>query len=125
MKTAIFAGGCFWCVEADMDKVPGVTETVSGYAGGKTKNPTYENHERGGHREVVRIEFDPDVISYRELVVTFLRTIDVTDAGGQFYDRGHSYTTAIHALNEAQATTARVVGDASAPVERWWWQGIF
>ncbi|MAW88973.1 MAG: peptide-methionine (S)-S-oxide reductase [Phyllobacteriaceae bacterium] len=106
-ETALFAGGCFWCVEADMDKVPGVTETVSGYAGGKTKNPTYENHERGGHREVVRIEFDPDVISYRELVATFLRTIDVTDAGGQFYDRGHSYTTAIHALNEAQAKAAR------------------
>lgn len=106
-ETALFAGGCFWCVEADMDKVPGVTETVSGYAGGKTKNPNYDNYGRGGHREVVRIEFDPKTISYKELVATFLRTIDVTDAGGQFYDRGHSYTTAIHALNEEQAKAAR------------------
>ena len=105
--TALFAGGCFWCVEADMDKVPGVTGTVSGYAGGETENPTYENHERGGHREVVRIEFDEDVISYKDLVAIFLRTIDVTDAGGQFYDRGHSYTTAIYALDEAQAKAAR------------------
>lgn len=106
-ETALFAGGCFWCVEADMDKVPGVTETVSGYAGGSTKNPTYDNHERGGHREVVRIEFDPDVIDYKSLVATFLRTIDVTDAGGQFYDRGHSYTTAIYALTDEQAKAAR------------------
>ncbi|WP_425356499.1 peptide-methionine (S)-S-oxide reductase MsrA [Zhengella mangrovi] len=105
--TALFAGGCFWCVEADMDKVPGVTETISGYAGGKTANPTYHNYAAGGHREVVKIEFDPETISYKDLVATFLRTIDVTDAGGQFYDRGHEYSTAIYALNDQQAKEAR------------------
>ncbi|MCR5856992.1 peptide-methionine (S)-S-oxide reductase MsrA [Mesorhizobium sp. J428] len=104
-ETAIFAGGCFWCVESDMDHVPGVTETVSGYSGGTKKNPTYYDHE--GHREVVRVEFDPAKISYEQLATTFLRTIDPTDAGGQFCDRGHAYTTAIYAVGDAQLAAAR------------------
>lgn len=92
---AILAGGCFWCVESDMDHVAGVTETVSGYIGGWTENPTYSSHSSDGHFEAVRVTFDPEVISYRELLDIFWRTIDVTDDGGQFCDRGPSYRTAI------------------------------
>lgn len=106
-ETALFAGGCFWCVESDMDHVAGVTGTVSGYAGGTADNPTYRNYHDGGHREVVEVEFDPKVISYKDLVAAFLRTIDVTDTGGQFCDRGHGYSTAIHAQNAEQDKAAR------------------
>ncbi|HXV29146.1 MAG TPA: peptide-methionine (S)-S-oxide reductase MsrA [Sinorhizobium sp.] len=104
---AIFAGGCFWCVESDFDAVPGVIETISGYAGGKSKNPTYEDYVTGGHREVVRIKFDPDRVSYADLVGVLFRTTDPTDAGGQFCDRGFAYTTAIYALNASQAMDAK------------------
>lgn len=104
-ETAIFAGGCFWCVESDMDLVPGVTETVSGYSGGAKKNPSYYDHE--GHREVLKVEFDPAKVSYDQLVRIFLRTIDPTDPGGQFCDRGHSYTTAVYAVGDAQLASAR------------------
>jgi len=104
-ETAIFAGGCFWCVESDFDHVPGVSSTVSGYSGGTKKNPTYYDHE--GHREVVRIEFDPGKVSYADLVSTFLRTIDPTDDGGQFCDRGHAYTTAIYAIGADQLAAAQ------------------
>ncbi len=117
-ETAIFAGGCFWCVESDMDHVPGVTETVSGYSGGTKKNPTYYDHE--GHREVVRVEFDPAKISYEQLATTFLRTIDPTDAGGQFCDRGHAYTTAIYAVGDTQlaaAQKAKTVAEAQLGVK--------
>lgn len=103
-ETAIFAGGCFWCVESDMDQVPGVTETISGYSGGTLKNPTYQNHE--GHREVVKVEFDPAKVSYDQLVTIFLRTIDPTDANGQFCDRGHAYSTAIYTIGDAQLAAA-------------------
>ncbi|NJM31137.1 MAG: peptide-methionine (S)-S-oxide reductase MsrA [Rhizobiales bacterium] len=103
-ETAVFAGGCFWCVESDMDKVKGVTSTTSGYAGGTLKNPTYENHE--GHVEAVKVEFDPAVVSYDQLVARFLRTVDVTDDGGQFCDRGFAYTTAIFAEGAAQKASA-------------------
>jgi peptide-methionine (S)-S-oxide reductase len=103
-ETAVFAGGCFWCVESDMDHVKGVTSTVSGYAGGTMKNPTYENHE--GYTEAVKLEFDPAVVSYETLVATFLRTIDVTDAGGQFCDRGSSYVSAIFPMDAAQKAAA-------------------
>lgn len=102
--TAIFAGGCFWCVESDFDHVPGVTSTVSGYSGGEIENPTYQNHN--GHREVVKIEFDPSKVDYKTLVDIFFRSVDPTDAGGQFCDRGHSYTTAIYALDDEQQAVA-------------------
>jgi len=105
LQTAIFAGGCFWCVESDFDKVEGVVETVSGYTGGTLQNATYRNH--GQHREAVRITFDADVVSYDQLLYVYWRTVDATDAGGQFCDRGHSYLTAIFALNDAQAAAAR------------------
>lgn len=104
-ETAIFAGGCFWCVESDMDHVPGVTGTISGYSGGTLKNPTYQNHE--GHREVLKVEFDPAKVSYADLVTIFLRTIDPTDGGGQFCDRGHAYTTAVYAIGSAQLAAAQ------------------
>lgn len=105
-QSAIFAGGCFWCVEADFDKVPGVVATTSGYAGGKTKNPTYQNYSSGGHREVVKIDFDPAKVSYATLVDAFFHSVDPTDAGGQFCDRGESYSTAIYALTPEQAKIA-------------------
>lgn len=108
-ETALFAGGCFWCVESDMDAVDGVSETISGYAGGKTENPTYDDYSRGGHREVVQVTFDPSKVSYAKLVDIFLHSVDVTDAGGQFCDRGHAYSTAIYALNDAQAKAAKTV----------------
>lgn len=106
-EVAIFAGGCFWCVESDFDKVEGVLETVSGYIGGRTDEPTYRSHGKDGHLEAVRIVYDPSVVSYEELVSHYFRTIDPTDAGGQFCDRGNSYTTAVFALSERQAEVAR------------------
>jgi peptide-methionine (S)-S-oxide reductase len=103
-ETAIFAGGCFWCVEKDLDHVKGVTATTSGYAGGTSENQTYSNHE--GSQEAVKVEFDPKIVSYESLVNHFLRTIDVTDAGGQFCDRGDSYTSAIFTLDADQKKIA-------------------
>ena len=105
---AIFAGGCFWCVEADFDKVPGVLETISGYAGGKTKNPTYRSVTYGntGHYEVVKIVYDPKKVTYDKLLYTFWRTVDPTDPGGQFCDRGDSYKTAVFAVTPEQKQKA-------------------
>ncbi len=97
-KEAIFAGGCFWCNEAAFEAAPGVIETISGYTGGDEPNPKYEDvHYRDtGHREAVKVIYDPSKVSYKELVELFWRQIDPTDAGGQFNDRGHQYTTAIY-----------------------------
>lgn len=108
-ETAIFAGGCFWCVESDFDKVPGVIETVSGYAGGRTSRPTYESVTAGGtgHREVVKIVYDPAKVSFPQLVGFFWRTIDPLDARGQFCDKGESYTTAIYATSPGQLQAAQ------------------
>ncbi len=102
--TAVFAGGCFWCVESDLEKLDGVGDVVSGYAGGDSENPTYRNHS--GHLEVVEAPFDPTVISFRQLTDYFLRHIDPLDAGGQFCDRGYSYTTAIFYQNADQRADA-------------------
>jgi peptide-methionine (S)-S-oxide reductase len=104
LETAWFAGGCFWCLEKDMEKIPGVVDAVSGYAGGDMRNPTYENHE--GHREAVKVTYDPAKISYRQLVDRFWPLVDVTDAGGQFCDRGYQYSTAVWVANEAQRQAA-------------------
>ncbi len=103
---ATFAGGCFWCVESDFDNVPGVLTTISGYTGGSSDNPTYKNHMRDGHREVVQITYDPEKVSYQQLLHVFWRSVDPTDAGGQFCDRGHSYTTAIYTNDEQQQELA-------------------
>jgi peptide-methionine (S)-S-oxide reductase len=107
-ETAVFAGGCFWCVEADFDKVPGVTATVSGYTGGDLPEPTYKQVSAGGtgHYEAVEITFDPSVVSYAELVRLFLRSVDPLDPDGQFCDRGDSYRTAIFAMSDAQRKDA-------------------
>ncbi|WP_114394268.1 peptide-methionine (S)-S-oxide reductase MsrA [Oleisolibacter albus] len=108
-ETALFAGGCFWCVESDFDKVPGVLETISGFAGGALDHPSYRQVSAGGtgHREVVKVVFDPARVSYRTLVDYFWRTVDPTDAGGQFCDRGDSYTTAIFTQSAQQQAEAR------------------
>jgi len=108
LARATFAGGCFWCVEAPFDKVPGVVSTTSGYAGGRLKNPTYEQVSEGstGHAEVVQVVFDPARVSYEQLVEIFWRNVDPTDPGGQFCDRGNQYRTAIFYEDEAQRRVA-------------------
>jgi peptide-methionine (S)-S-oxide reductase len=111
--TAIVAGGCFWCVESDFEQVAGVSDVVSGYTGGDLQNPTYDNHD--GHLEAVMITFDSSVISYEALMAKFLRSIDVTDAGGQFCDRGDAYKSAIFVTDKAQkAAAASAVAAAEA-----------
>ena len=102
--TAIFAGGCFWCVEADFERLRGVREVTSGYTGGEVANPTYEAHP--GHYEAVSIDFDPSVITYAQLLHAFFRSVNPTDSGGQFCDRGDAYRTAIFVLNDAQRRAA-------------------
>lgn len=108
LETAIFAGGCFWCVESDFDAIPGVVETVSGYTGGSTASPTYKTVSAGGtgHREAVQITFDPDVVSYEHLLTAFWHSVDPTDAGGQFCDRGESYSTAVFVTDDGQRQLA-------------------
>ena len=107
-QTALFAGGCFWSAERDIEAVPGVVEAVSGFAGGRVANPGYERVVRGGtgHLEAIQVTFDPARISYGQLARRFLRTIDPTDAGGQFCDQGEQYHTAIFALNAGQRREA-------------------
>ncbi len=107
-EVATFAGGCFWCVESDFDKVPGVLRTISGYTGGLLKNPTYKQVSAGGtgHREAVQIFYDSKKVSYEKLLDIFWRSVDPTDAGGQFCDRGRSYETAIFANSPAQRRLA-------------------
>ena len=104
LEIATFAGGCFWCVESDFDSVPGVVRTVSGYTGGHVENPSYKqvSSDTTGHREAVQIYYDPQRISYADLLEIFWRSVDPTDAGGQFCDRGKSYTTAVFVSSELQ-----------------------
>ena len=106
---ATFAGGCFWCVEADFDKVPGVISTTSGYTGGTVANPTYEqvSSKRTGHAQVVRIVFDPSKVSYDTLLQKYWRSIDPTTKDRQFCDIGSPYRTAIYTHDAAQAAAAR------------------
>jgi peptide-methionine (S)-S-oxide reductase len=106
---AIFAGGCFWCVESDFDKVPGVLSTTSGYTGGKTAKPTYEqvSSNSTGHAEAVEVVYDPAKVSYARLVEYFWRTIDPTVKDQQFCDRGTPYRTAIFAQDAEQLKTAQ------------------
>jgi peptide-methionine (S)-S-oxide reductase len=107
LKTAVFAGGCFWSVEHAMEALPGVTDVVVGYAGGDTKNPTYQNHD--GHLEAVKVTYDPAKTSYAKLVDGFFHNIDPTDPDGQICDRGHSYTTAVFVETEAERQAAAQV----------------
>ncbi|MDZ4371379.1 MAG: peptide-methionine (S)-S-oxide reductase MsrA [Phenylobacterium sp.] len=103
-KTAVFAGGCFWSVEKFFEAMPGVTDAVSGYSGGQSANPTYENHK--GHLEAVKVTYDPAKISYGQLVEKFYRNIDPTDPRGQFCDKGPAYTTAVFVTNAAERQIA-------------------
>jgi peptide-methionine (S)-S-oxide reductase len=103
-KTAIFAGGCFWCVEDAFDKVDGVTETVSGYAGGKLPNPTYSSHK--GHLEALKVTYDPSKVTYAELLDHFWRNIDPFDPIGQFCDKGPAYRTAVFVSDDAEKSLA-------------------
>lgn len=120
---AIFAGGCFWSVESDFDHAPGVVATTSGYIGGHVENPTYEQviTETTGHREAVRVEYDPAVTDYATLLDTFFHLIDPTDPRGQFCDFGESYTTAVYAgspeeLQLAEAEKAEVAEELGKQV---------
>ncbi|MHB1014805.1 MAG: peptide-methionine (R)-S-oxide reductase MsrB [Desulfurivibrionaceae bacterium] len=99
---AIFAGGCFWCMEKPFAQLDGVLSVTAGYIGGRTSNPTYENYVAGGHIEAIEIVYDPARISYAELLDVFWRQIDPTDSTGQFVDRGHAYTSGIFYLDEEQ-----------------------
>ena len=113
---AYFAGGCFWCTEGDFEKVPGVIEVISGYAGGHLDNPKYEdvNTEKTGHRESVEVIYDSTKVNYKQLVQYFMEHIDPTDNGGQFHDRGESYTTAIFYKTESEKNIAdSVIADAN------------
>ena len=117
-ETATFAGGCFWCVESDFDKVDGVLDAVSGYMGGKLEKPTYKQVSAGGtgHAEVVQITYDPGKVSYQRLLEVYWRTIDPLDAGGQFCDRGDPYRTAIFTHSAEQqrlAEASKAALDAS------------
>ncbi|CAM4325120.1 peptide-methionine (R)-S-oxide reductase [Saccharibacillus endophyticus] len=106
--TAIFAGGCFWCMVSPFDELPGIVSVVSGYTGGHTENPTYDEvaSETTGHAEAVRIVFEPEIFPYKRLLELFWQQIDPTDAGGQFQDRGASYRTAIFTSNDQQRKEA-------------------
>ncbi len=110
-QKATFAGGCFWCMVKPFDEQPGIESVISGYTGGHVENPTYEQvcSETTGHLEAVQITFDPAIYAYEDLVRLYFTLIDPTDAGGQFYDRGESYTTAIFVHDEEQREIAERV----------------
>ena len=111
LEVATFAGGCFWCIESDFDHVPGVVKTVSGYTGGhageKGDNATYKTYIKKGHTEGLQITFDPSKTSYKKLLDVFWHSVDPTDAGGQFCDRGPGYTTGVFTNSAKQAAIAK------------------
>ena len=104
-QNAIFAGGCFWCLEHDLESIPGVISVVSGYSGGELANPTYENHN--GHQEVVLVQFDSSQVDYQTLLRIYWRNIDPLDGGGQFCDRGKPYKPVIFAEGQEQNVAAK------------------
>ena len=108
MKTAYFAGGCFWCITPTFQEMEGVTTVTSGYSGGAEVNPSYEDvkYQRTGHRETIRIEYEEDMVSYAQLLDIFLSGVDPFDEGGQFIDRGHSYTLAVYYETEQERRLA-------------------
>ncbi|HEX5263291.1 MAG TPA: peptide-methionine (S)-S-oxide reductase MsrA [Phenylobacterium sp.] len=107
LKTAVFAGGCFWSAQHDIEHTPGVKDVVVGYAGGTAKNPTYENHE--GFLEAIKVTYDPAQISYPQLVNAFFHNIDPTDPNGQICDQGPSYRTAVFAADATEKAQAEQV----------------
>jgi peptide-methionine (S)-S-oxide reductase len=115
-ETAVFAGGCFWCVESDFEHLSGVIAAESGYAGGDLANPTYRNHE--GHTEAVRVVYDPARVTYAQLLRHFWRHHDPLDGGGQFCDRGPSYRSAIFVTDEQRAAAAASVAETERALGR-------
>ena len=113
LATAIFAGGCFWCMEKPFDEIPGVVATISGYTGGTLANPTYEQVGRGGtgHFEAVKITYDPAKVSYQKLLDTYWRQVDPFDAFGQFCDKGETYLPAIFYANDTEKKAAEAARD--------------
>jgi peptide-methionine (S)-S-oxide reductase len=107
LRTAVFAGGCFWSAEHDIEPTPGVARVVAGYTGGDLRNPTYEHHP--GHLESIQVSYDPAKISYRQLVNAFFHHIDPTDSGGQICDRGPSYRTAVFVSSPQERAEAEAV----------------
>lgn len=122
LKTATLAGGCFWCIESDFEKLDGVTDTVSGYAGGDRPNPTYENYNKISdsysipHIEVIKVTYDANKLSYRDILEYHVRHIDPTDGGGQFCDRGAGYIPAIFVKNADERATAEAVLKETADI---------
>lgn len=116
-RVATFASGCFWCIEADFEKVPGVLGAVSGYTGGAQPNPTYRQVSAGGtgHAEAVQVTYDPDKMTYEKLLDKYWHNVDPLDAGGQFCDRGDQYRPAIFANDEEQR---RLAEESKAALER-------
>ena len=115
-QTAVFAGGCFWCLEHDLEHLPGVIDAVSGYSGGHVDQPTYRqvSGEDTGHQEAVQVRFDPAVITYSTLLRSYWRNVDPFDGGGQFCDRGDSYRPVIFTADAAQAKAAETSAAAAA-----------
>lgn len=116
LETAVFAGGCFWCMEKPFDQLPGVVSTTSGYTGGSVENPTYEEVSGGGtgHYEAMEVRYDPDKVSYEKLLETFWVNVDPLDAKGQFCDKGDQYRSAIFYETPGQATEAKASKEAIA-----------
>ena len=107
-ETAYFAGGCFWCITPAFRELPGVYHVVSGYSGGEEENPSYEDvkYQRTGHRETIRIDYDPAQVAFEQLMDIFLGSVDPYDPDGQFIDRGFSYTLAVYYCSEGQQRAA-------------------
>jgi len=137
VEEAVLAGGCFWCLEHDLEKLPGVLDAESGYSGGSLRNPTYRQVSAGGtgHQEAVRVRFDPSKISYPTLLRAYWRNVDALDGGGQFCDRGSSYRPVIFTSGKEQQQQAKASLQAAAkelkqpassirvqikPLERFW-----
>lgn len=108
LSVATFAGGCFWCIEAAFEALPGVVQAINGYAGGQEENPTYEQvcSGRTGHQEAVQVHYDSTKVSYKNILDNFFNYIDPTDSGGQYVDRGYQYTTSIFYHDEIQKKDA-------------------
>lgn len=123
IQTAYFAGGCFWCITPTFRQTEGVRSVISGYSGGGEENPVYADvkYQRTGHRETVRVDFDPETVSFETLFGIFLDSVDPFDPDGQFIDRGHSYTLAVYYLDDAQRAVAekgicRLAQESGKPV---------
>ena len=116
METAYFAGGCFWCITPTFKEMEGVQDVISGYSGGDEIDPTYLDvkYQRTRHRETIRIDFDPEAVSFPQLLDIFLSSVDPFDPDGQFIDRGHSYTLAVYCCSEAQQQAAETAVQALA-----------